>query len=1160
MAKIYEVGLKLSAALDPKMRGAFASAQNSLRALGDGMKTMQDKLGNMDAWRKLSAGVKDTKQQFALAKQEMERTRAILGSVENPTRQMASAFAQAKDRVFDLGDKLRSQRAQLGDLAAAMEKAGISTRNFGAEQQRLQEQMAKMSVLREKIAANTGAIQANDARKAALKQKMLGPLAGVISPGLLGMAGVVQTVRRSAAYEHALNQVQATGTFSDEQRKTLDKHFRYLGRTTEFTESDAAKLGLNFTRAGLTPQQILEASGATMNMATANSMGLDETSSILADQIKSWGYRTDQTARMASILTKSANSANMDVRLLAEAANYGAANAKSLGLTPEQFGAMIGAVSNRGIKGSMAGTGVNEFLARLAKPTKEVNTAFKQLGIKQSDLRDKNGNMRDVMSIIAMIAKKTEKMGNLDEVGALTGLAGKRGSRALIKLIEASRQGELKALLDGIENSDKDGQRYVDQAAAKMREGLTGSFARLSSAWEGFTHSLFTDDAGKGLAKTIDGIAEKLNSLTDWFSKHQDTVTFIAELAAKFVALKMAVFASHYAFLQLKGGFLAVKGVVLAGQAAMLLYKGGLTALTAAYGANSAIVKTCTAAQWLWNAALNANPIGLVVTAVAGLAAGAVLLYNKWEPFRKWWDETWTSIKENTAAAWDWIKSKASGVADWFSELPDKFKGWISAIPDHFVEMVKLLPSKIAESFEEFGRWVKAKLKEFFTFNINFGDVGKKVGAGVSAWQKGAPDPSGSFDMNVPGSAAGRKTAGPMLSLIGEGAAPEYVIPTESRYRSRALELWQQAGKDLGVPMYAKGEQLGSNRPNMGVFAWDPMIMPESFGEKIFSDKPVWKSVREFISSLTALDFWDAHDFYSQFKGPASLLAPYLSAQYKFMGAQNMDKWSKFFAIGSTGLTLYLSNMIANASSSLKRKSNKSNIFGEWGRKLKDFFSFNVSFRKDAGGFDMNVPGSAAGRKTAGPMLSLIGEGAAPEYVIPTESRYRARALELWQQAGKDLGVPMFENGKDNNSLIDERGIFGFSWFEVHDFADTFMKNLKYMTALSGYLAWRFLPLKWAPWAIPAGGIAGSAILSSLNLGIGRLAESNKGESLLKRTEQIKANTKNVTNNVVINAKVTGIENAEEFVNRLQKFGLTFDEHADNIYMDNDEDRLAFSE
>ena len=50
-----------------------------------------------------------------------------------------------------------------------------------------------------------------------------------------------------------------------------------------------------------------------------------------------------------------------------------------------------------------------------------------------------------------------------------------------------------------------------------------------------------------------------------------------------------------------------------------------------------------------------------------------------------------------------------------------------------------------------------------------------------------------------------------MLSLIGEGSVPEYVIPTENRYRERALALRQQAGKDLGVPMFAEGYEPRRN-------------------------------------------------------------------------------------------------------------------------------------------------------------------------------------------------------------------------------------------------------------------------------------------------------------------------------------------------------------
>lgn len=50
-----------------------------------------------------------------------------------------------------------------------------------------------------------------------------------------------------------------------------------------------------------------------------------------------------------------------------------------------------------------------------------------------------------------------------------------------------------------------------------------------------------------------------------------------------------------------------------------------------AYGAYRAAVVTATAVQWLWNAALTANPIGLVIVGIAALIALIVVIVKKWE-------------------------------------------------------------------------------------------------------------------------------------------------------------------------------------------------------------------------------------------------------------------------------------------------------------------------------------------------------------------------------------------------------------------------------------------------------------------------------------------------------------------------------------------------
>ena len=64
-----------------------------------------------------------------------------------------------------------------------------------------------------------------------------------------------------------------------------------------------------------------------------------------------------------------------------------------------------------------------------------------------------------------------------------------------------------------------------------------------------------------------------------------------------------------------------------------------------------------TAAQWLLNAALNANPIGLIVAAIAALVAALVLAYNKSETFRNVINAAWSGIQSAVGTVVGWFQS-----------------------------------------------------------------------------------------------------------------------------------------------------------------------------------------------------------------------------------------------------------------------------------------------------------------------------------------------------------------------------------------------------------------------------------------------------------------------------------------------------------------------
>ncbi|HEV2640140.1 MAG TPA: phage tail tape measure protein [Actinocrinis sp.] len=81
---------------------------------------------------------------------------------------------------------------------------------------------------------------------------------------------------------------------------------------------------------------------------------------------------------------------------------------------------------------------------------------------------------------------------------------------------------------------------------------------------------------------------------------------------------------------------------------AWLAEKAALIGSTIAEGA-------MTAGQWLLDAALDANPIGLVVIAIAGLVAAFVLLWTKCAGFRDFWKGLWNDISGAAVAAWNWL-------------------------------------------------------------------------------------------------------------------------------------------------------------------------------------------------------------------------------------------------------------------------------------------------------------------------------------------------------------------------------------------------------------------------------------------------------------------------------------------------------------------------
>lgn len=165
--------------------------------------------------------------------------------------------------------------------------------------------------------------------------------------------------------------------------------------------------------------------------------------------------------------------------------------------------------------------------------------------------------------------------------------------------------------------------------------------------------------------------------------------------------------------------------------------KANTVVMTIAHGAETAAKGVATAAQWAWNAAMSANPIGLIIIGIAALIAGIVLLVTHWD-----------KVKAAGAAAWDWIKGIWSGAVDWFKGLVDGIGKVFSGIADFITAPFRLAVSEFKSIWNS--------------------TVGGK-GFSVPDWVPGL----GGKDFKIPALATGGTIAQAGWALVGE-RGPEW--------------------------------------------------------------------------------------------------------------------------------------------------------------------------------------------------------------------------------------------------------------------------------------------------------------------------------------------------------------------------------------------------
>jgi len=171
-----------------------------------------------------------------------------------------------------------------------------------------------------------------------------------------------------------------------------------------------------------------------------------------------------------------------------------------------------------------------------------------------------------------------------------------------------------------------------------------------------------------------------------------------------------------------------------------------------------------------------------------------------------------TELQELPGEFSAWFKQSKDNAIQWVSALPGEIGEFLSSIPSQVTESV----GRIWDSFMELGSSIPdAILSGFNRAKEGLGSVGNWVVDKVSQGIEGVKSLGQRFGEgfergSVPAHAIGGIFGRPHMALFAE-AGREAVIPID-QHRNRALDLWAETGRLLGVQAFAKGGFIGQIR------------------------------------------------------------------------------------------------------------------------------------------------------------------------------------------------------------------------------------------------------------------------------------------------------------------------------------------------------------
>ncbi|EDN4031394.1 phage tail tape measure protein [Salmonella enterica] len=509
--------IRVSFSAIDKLTRPVETARQSVGGLADSLKKTQTDIKTLGtqskAFSRLRENFTKTTEKIQKTQRELNGLRQSQQAGNAMTDKQREHIAQLAAKLDRLNEVRTREKEKLREATREMVKHGItlsgSDRTIQSAIRRTEQYNQTLEHERQMLARVTKARAQYD-RTQQVAGKLRGGGAVALGAATAAGYGAGRFLAPAVSFDREVARVGALTRLdkSDPQFTALREQAKKLGAETQFTSRDAASGQAFLAMAGFTPQSIQAALPGVLNMALAGGMDLGETADIGSNILSQFHLDPKEMDRVSDVLTAAFTRTNTDLSSIGEAMKYAGTGMAGLGVSVEQTTAMIGVMANVGLRGSIAGTGLQTTFSRLAAPTDKAASALKELGV---SVADSTGKMRPAEAVLSDIYKSVSKYGKVDQLSFFKDIAGEEAAKSFQALVQSAGSGELQKLIGEL----KKAQGEAATVAKKMADNLDGDLKNLDSAWEGFRIQI--SDLIKGpLRGLVQGISDVVGAMTAW--------------------------------------------------------------------------------------------------------------------------------------------------------------------------------------------------------------------------------------------------------------------------------------------------------------------------------------------------------------------------------------------------------------------------------------------------------------------------------------------------------------------------------------------------------------------------------------------------------------------------------------------------------------------